>query len=57
MCSCAQVHQADDDYLNRFGASIDLEAFARLYGDRLVNKKIKTPKALDAQFGHPGRAD
>jgi putative SOS response-associated peptidase YedK len=56
MCYSAQVQQAYDEYLNRFGADIDIEAFARLYGARLHNDKIKTPKALDAQFNAPKRA-
>ena len=57
MCYSAQVQQAYDEYLHQFGANIDFEAFAHLYGARLLNNKIKTPKAMDAQFRHPKHSD
>ncbi len=36
-----------------FGANIDLEEFARLYENRVENKTIKIPRALDDNFLEP----
>jgi putative SOS response-associated peptidase YedK len=48
MCYSAQVIEAYDEYCSRFGADIDIEAFAKLYGAKLYDSRIKTTPALDA---------
>lgn len=50
MCYSAQVIEQYDEYVNLYGADIDIEAFARLYGARLLDDRIKTPKAMDEAF-------
>jgi putative SOS response-associated peptidase YedK len=51
MCYSAQVIEQYDEYVKVFGARIDLTTFARLYGARLENDRIKIPKSMDAWFG------
>ena len=56
MCYSAQVIEQYDEYVKLHGAHIDIEAFARLYGARLLDERIKTPKAMDeALAGLQGR--
>ena len=50
MCYSAQVVQSFDRYVREFGANIDLHTFAKLYGQRLTDGKIKTSSAMDATF-------
>lgn len=50
MCYSAQVLQRYDLYVSEFGANIDLHTFAKLYGQRLLDSKIKTSLAMDAAF-------
>lgn len=50
MCYSAQVIEQYDEYVNLYGADIDIEAFARLYGARLLDDRIKTSKAMDEAF-------
>jgi putative SOS response-associated peptidase YedK len=47
MCYCAQVIEQYDEYTKLHGADIDIETFARLYGARLLDDRIKVPKAMD----------
>ncbi|TXH72634.1 MAG: hypothetical protein E6Q88_06065 [Lysobacteraceae bacterium] len=50
MCYSAEVRQAYDDYVRRFGARIDLREFARLYVERKAGRRIRTSKAMDDGF-------
>ena len=50
MCYSAQVVQEYEKYAREFGADIDLDTFAKLYGQRLLDSKIKTSQAMDAAF-------
>lgn len=50
MCYSAQVWQAYQDYVRRFGAEIDIREFVELYVDRAKFGKVKTTKAMDAAF-------
>lgn len=50
MCYSAQVVQKYALYVREFGANIDLHTFAKLYGQRLLDSKIKTSPAMDAAF-------
>lgn len=53
MCYSAQVWQAYQDYLRRFGARIDIREFIRLYVRRERGGKIRITKAMDAAFAQP----
>lgn len=57
MCYSAQVCEAYDGYCDQFGADIDIETFARLYGMKLYDNRIKTPPGMDAAFAADSRAD
>lgn len=57
MCYSAQVCEAYSEYCDQFGADIDIETFARLYGMKLHDNRIKTPPAMDAAFASDTRAD
>lgn len=50
MCYSAQVWQAYQDYVRRFGAEISIREFVELYVDRAKGEKIKTTKAMDTAF-------
>jgi putative SOS response-associated peptidase YedK len=55
MCYSAQVCDAFDEYCDQFGADIDIETFAHLYGMKLYDNRIKTPPGLDAAIESDGR--
>lgn len=57
MCYSAQVIEAYDEYCDQFGADIDIETFAQLYGLKLYDNRAKTTPALDAAFKTDKRAD
>jgi hypothetical protein len=57
MCYSAQVQESYDQYCDQFGAEIDIETFARLYGMKLYDNRIKTPPGMDAAFAQDARAD
>jgi putative SOS response-associated peptidase YedK len=57
MCYSAQVIEAYDEYCDQFGADIDIEAFARLYGMKLYDNRAKTTPALDAAIQSEKRLD
>ena len=50
MCYSARVLEQYDEYVKVFGAKIDLMTFARLYGARLENDRLKIPKSLNTWF-------
>ena len=50
MCYSAQVWQAYQDYVRRFGAEISIREFVELYASREKGAKIKTAKAMDDAF-------
>lgn len=50
MCYSAQVYEAYDEYCDQFGADIDIETFARLYGMKLYDSRVKTLPGMDAAF-------
>lgn len=54
MCYSAQLLQAYDEYVDVHGADIDIEAFARLYGFRCQDDRIKIPKAVEMAFQGAG---
>jgi putative SOS response-associated peptidase YedK len=45
---------AYDEYVDHNAADIDIEAFARLYGFRCLDDRIKIPKAVEASFRGAG---
>ena len=57
MCYSAQVIEAYDEYCDQFGADIDIEAFAQLYGMKLYDNRAKTTPALDAAIKSDKRAE
>ncbi|OYT91149.1 MAG: hypothetical protein CFE43_15010 [Burkholderiales bacterium PBB3] len=57
MCYSAQVLNAYDEYCKLLGADIDIEAFAQLYGMKLHDNRIKTPRGLDAAIEADQRAE
>lgn len=54
MCYSAQVWQAYQDYVRRFGAEISIREFVELYASREKGAKIKTAKAMDDAFLRTG---
>ena len=56
MCYSAQIWQSHRSYARTFGAAIDAESFADLFGSRLGNAKIKLAKALECAFLEPDDA-
>jgi hypothetical protein len=54
MCYSAQLIDAYDEYVDLNGADIDIEAFARLYGFRCLDDRVKVPKAVEAAFQGAG---
>lgn len=57
MCYSAQVQEAYDEYCDEFGADIDIETFARLYGMKLYDNRIKTMMGMDSAFAADRRPD
>lgn len=56
MCYSAQLINAYEEFVDHHGGIIDIEAFARLYGHRLMDDRIKVPKALEVSFRGAGSA-
>lgn len=54
MCYSAQVWQAYQDYVRRFGAEISIREFVELYASREKGAKFKTAKAMDDAFLRAG---
>ena len=54
MCYSAQVWQAYQDYVRRFGAEISIREFVELYASREQGAKVKTTKAMDDAFLRAG---
>lgn len=54
MCYSAQLIEQYEEYVAANGADIDIEAFARLYGFRCLDDRIKIPKAVDVAFHGAG---
>ncbi len=50
MCYSAQVQDSYDEYCEQFGAEMDIETFAKLYGMMLYDNRIKTLPGMDAAF-------
>lgn len=50
MCYSAQTWAAYRKYVKAWGAEIDMQEFLRLYGFRAEGAKVRTPKAMDAEF-------
>ncbi|MCK9538539.1 SOS response-associated peptidase family protein [Dokdonella sp.] len=57
MCYSAQIEQHWREYVRRWGADIDLEAFVRLYGQRSQGAKLRIPRVVDAAFRTPHSAE
>jgi putative SOS response-associated peptidase YedK len=57
MCYSAQVIDAYDEYCDVFGADIEIETFAALYGMKLYDNRVKTPRSLDDALARDARAD
>lgn len=53
MCYSAMVKQRYSEYVRVFGASIDVDAFARLYIFRSQGGAVKLSKGMDANFADP----
>ena len=56
MCYSAQVIEAYGEYCDLFGAQVDIEAFAQLYGMKLYDTRAATTPALDAALKADQRA-
>lgn len=54
MCYSAQLIEQYEEYVDLNGADIDIEAFARLYGFRCQDDRIKVPKAVEVAFQGKG---
>jgi putative SOS response-associated peptidase YedK len=54
MCYSAQLIEQYEEYVDLNGADIDIEAFARLYGFRCLDERIKIPKAVETSFQGAG---
>jgi putative SOS response-associated peptidase YedK len=54
MCYSAQLIEQYEEYVDLNGADIDIEAFARLYGFRCLDERIKIPKAVEMSFQGAG---
>lgn len=54
VCYSAQVWQAYQDYVRRFGAEISIREFVELYASREKGTKLKTTKAMDDAFLRAG---
>jgi putative SOS response-associated peptidase YedK len=50
MCYSAQVWQAYQDYVRKFGAELSIREFVELYASRDKGAKVKTTKAMDDAF-------
>lgn len=57
MCYSAQVWANYRKYTKAYGADISIFQFAKLYGFRQADKRIKIPKAADAAFADPQTDD
>lgn len=57
MCYSAQLHEAYDKYVRKWGAEIDFPTFVRLYGHRHEDRRIKIPRAVDRLFTSPATDD
>lgn len=57
MCYSAQVWQAYQDYVRRFGAEISIREFVELYASREKGAKIKTAKAMDDALLRAGQSE
>lgn len=57
MCYSAQVLEAYDEYCDEFGADIDIETFARLYGMKLYDNRIKTMMGMDSALAADRRPE
>ncbi len=53
MCYSAQVIDAWESFVRKTGASIDLIEFAKLYGFRMSDSRVRIAKAIDAAFARP----
>lgn len=56
MCYSAQVWADWRKYQRVYGATIDIDAFARLYWARSQDRRVKIPKGMDLAFLEPGTA-
>ena len=54
MCYSAQIWADYHRYVRKFGATVDIAEFARLYEQRNRGGKIRTPRAMDAAFAKAG---
>jgi putative SOS response-associated peptidase YedK len=57
MCYSAQVWQAYQDYVRKFGAELSIREFVELYASRDKGAKVKTTKAMDDAFVRAGTSD
>lgn len=56
MCYSAMVEQGLKQLADSFQATVQLDLFEELFRRRLLDEKIKIPKALEAQFAEPESA-
>jgi putative SOS response-associated peptidase YedK len=54
VCYSAQVWQAYQEYVRRFGAVLSIREFVELYASRPKGAKVKTTKAMDDAFLRAG---
>ena len=57
MCFSAQVWAAYHKYVRAYRATISIDEFVKLFGDRMADPRIKIPKAMEASFAEPESSD
>jgi putative SOS response-associated peptidase YedK len=57
MCYSAEAYAAYKLYVEEFGADIDIHEFAKLYGYRRRERKVKIPKGIDFMLARAEGAD
>lgn len=53
MCYSAQLHEAYLDFCRAWGAALSLPEFARQYGVRQTDRRVRIPRAVDRWFAPP----
>lgn len=56
MCYSAQIKSDYLQFLRETASKLSLDEFVRIYWHRQTDKRVKTPKAMDAMFANPRSA-
>lgn len=57
MCYSAQIEASYREYVQHFGAAMDLREFVRVFWERRQDFSLKLPKAMEADFLNPRNDD